>query len=39
MISGPLFVGHAYTLEREIVALSESRRTDSYAGYRNDSSR
>lgn len=30
MIAGPLFVGHAYTLEREIVALSESRRTESY---------
>ena len=30
MSAGPLFVGHAYTLEREIVALSESRRTESY---------
>jgi hypothetical protein len=30
MINGPLFVGHAYALEREIVALSESRRTESY---------
>jgi hypothetical protein len=27
---GPLFVGHPYALEREIVALSESRRTESY---------
>lgn len=30
MIRGPLFVGHDYLLEREIVALSESRRTESY---------
>ena len=30
MINGPLFVGHPYTLEREIVAISESRRTESY---------
>ena len=30
MIAGPLFVGHPYTLEREIVAISESRRTESY---------
>lgn len=29
MISGPLFVGQDYLLEREIVALSESRRTES----------
>lgn len=29
MIKGPLFVGQAYTLEREIIALSESRRTES----------
>ncbi len=27
---GPLFVGHPYLLKREIVALSESRRTESY---------
>lgn len=27
---GPLFVGHPYRLEREVVALSESRRTESY---------
>lgn len=30
MVGGPLFVGHPYELEREIVALSESRRTESY---------
>ncbi|MDE2924178.1 MAG: hypothetical protein OYL92_02570 [Acidobacteriota bacterium] len=29
MINGPLFVGQDYLLEREIVALSESRRTES----------
>ncbi len=29
MINGPLFVGHPYTLKREIIALSESRRTES----------
>ena len=29
MIDGPLFVGQDYLLEREIVALSESRRTES----------
>jgi hypothetical protein len=29
MINGPLFVDHPYTLEREIIALSESRRTES----------
>jgi len=29
MINGPLFVGHPYLLEREIIALSESRRTES----------
>tara|TARA_B100000405_G_scaffold157754_1_gene110264 strand:- start:2623 stop:3561 length:939 start_codon:yes stop_codon:yes gene_type:complete len=29
MIKGPLFVGHPYKIEREIVALSESRRTES----------
>jgi hypothetical protein len=29
MINGPLFVDHAYLLEREIIALSESRRTES----------
>lgn len=28
-IAGPLFVGHPYLLEREIVALSESARTES----------
>lgn len=30
MVKGPLFVGQDYTIEREIVALSESRRTESY---------
>jgi len=30
LIDGPLFVGQAYQLDREIVALSESRRTESY---------
>ena len=29
MIEGPLFVGQHYELEREIIALSESRRTES----------
>ena len=30
MIQGPLFVDHPYLLNREIIALSESRRTESY---------
>ena len=30
MIDGPLFVGEDYVLRREVVALSESRRTESY---------
>jgi hypothetical protein len=30
MIGGPLFVGEDYEIEREIVALSGSRRTESY---------
>lgn len=30
MIDGPLFVGEVYLLRREIVALAESRRTESY---------
>lgn len=30
MLKGPLFVGQPYRLEREIVALSESRRVESY---------
>lgn len=30
MLAGPLFVGATYTLEREVVALGESRRTESY---------
>jgi hypothetical protein len=29
LIKGPLFVDHLYELEREIIALSESRRTES----------
>ena len=29
MLNGPLFVGQPYHLEREIIALSESRRTES----------
>ncbi len=29
LLKGPLFVGQPYTLEREIIALSESRRTES----------
>ncbi len=29
LINGPLFVNHPYQLEREIIALSESRRTES----------
>jgi hypothetical protein len=29
LIQGPLFVDHPYRLEREIVALSESARTES----------
>ena len=29
MIKGPLFVGHPYKIQREIIALSESRRTES----------
>lgn len=30
MIDGPLFVGETYHIEREIVALAESKRTESY---------
>ena len=30
MIDGPLFVGETYVVRREIAALSESRRTESY---------
>lgn len=30
LIDGPLFVGESYRIEREIAALSESRRTESY---------
>ena len=29
LINGPIFVGHPYKLEREIIALSESKRTES----------
>ena len=30
MIEGPLFVGEDYLIRREIAALSESKRTESY---------
>ena len=30
MVDGPLFVGEDYVIRREIVALAESRRTESY---------
>ncbi len=30
MVDGPLFVGETYLIRRQIVALSESRRTESY---------
>lgn len=30
LVNGPLFVGEAYAVEREIACLSESRRTESY---------
>lgn len=30
LVDGPLFVGESYRLDREIVALSESKRTESY---------
>jgi hypothetical protein len=30
LIEGPVFVGQAYAVEREIVGLSQSRRTESY---------
>ena len=30
MVDGPLFVGEDYVLRREIVALSESKRTESF---------
>jgi hypothetical protein len=30
MIDGPLFVGENYLIRREIAALSESKRTESY---------
>ena len=30
MIEGPLFVGEDYIIRREIVALSESKRTESH---------
>ena len=30
MVNGPVFVGKEYAIEREVVQLSESRRTESY---------
>jgi hypothetical protein len=30
MVDGPLFVGEDYLIRREVVALSESKRTESY---------
>jgi len=30
LIDGPLFVGETYLIRREIAALSESKRTESY---------
>jgi hypothetical protein len=30
MLDGPLFVGEDYLIRREIVALAESKRTESY---------
>jgi hypothetical protein len=30
MIEGPLFVGETYLIRREIAALADSRRTESY---------
>lgn len=30
MVAGPLLVGHEYVLEREVVGLSQSRRTESH---------
>jgi len=30
MIDGPLFVGEDYLIRREVAALSESRRTESF---------
>ena len=30
MVDGPLFVGEDYLIRREIVTLSESKRTESY---------
>jgi hypothetical protein len=30
MLDGPLFVGENYLIRREVVALSESKRTESY---------
>jgi hypothetical protein len=30
MVEGPLFVGESYLIRREVVALSESKRTESY---------
>jgi hypothetical protein len=30
LINGPVFVGQEYTLDRQIVGLSQSRRTESF---------
>ena len=30
MVNGPVFVGKEYTIQRDVVQLSESRRTESY---------
>lgn len=30
MIDGPVLVGHEYRIERELVALGQSRRTESF---------
>ncbi len=30
LIAGPLFVGKEYAIDREVIALSESRRTESF---------
>jgi hypothetical protein len=30
LVAGPVFVDHDYVLERELVGLSQSRRTESY---------
>jgi hypothetical protein len=30
LLNGPVFVGQSYAVEREVVGLSQSRRTESY---------